>query len=822
MSDEPTRDNSSDPWGKGGPEKKSADPLPVQVEKAPEERSSGRMAWKTKVDRIFPHIPSTSQDRLTNPLPGIVLFLVLLALAALSILLIRPPAPLPASAPADQYSAARALPYIQALAARPRPVGSPAHAEAQAYLIAQLRQLGLEPQVQRAVSVRGGQVAHVENALARLPGSTSGGKAVLLMAHYDSVPTGPGASDDASGVATLLETARALKAGSRSLANDVIFLFSDGEEQGSMGAAAFVEQHPWAKDVGLVLNFDPEVQSGPHYTSDISPNNNWLISQYAEAAPHPLASSLFPEIYHRLPTDNDLTLFKNAGYPGLLFGTPNVSAYYHTALDNAENVDLGSLQHQGSYALALVRHFGDLDLAANHGGDAVYFNALGNHLLVHYPQGWVFPLVALAGLVLVGALVFGLRRKQVALRGVLLGALAALLVAAVLAGVGFLLWRLVLAVYPQYDTGSDTYNGLYYWLAFMAAGMGLAALLHSGLRTRIQAADLALGSLLLWLALGLGSSVWMPGASYMFTWPLLFGSIGLWGWVVLRRSRLAILWRITWLALFAVPAIALVVPLLYEGYVSLSIQLIWIPMAILGLLVGLLALPLEIIARPRKAWLPALMGIIAVGFLVAGHLTSAYTPTRPLQDGVWYGLSADEGKANWIAAGAYTTLTGPDAWTEQFLGEDGGKGYIRDIFPWYSLQTYATPAPLAEFPAPQVEELTVTASGAFHLHVVPAPGTSAMYFYTMPDPAPVTFYVDDRPMESEGALAYWAPPAEGFDLTVESATLDSLTLRVVDHTFGLPTFPGFSYTPRPAWITPDTDWSTDSTMVAKTFVFEKE
>jgi acetylornithine deacetylase/succinyl-diaminopimelate desuccinylase-like protein len=48
--------------------------------------------------------------------------------------------------------------------------------------------------------------------VARLSG-TGGSKSILLVSHYDSVATAPGASDDSSGVATLLETARALKAG---------------------------------------------------------------------------------------------------------------------------------------------------------------------------------------------------------------------------------------------------------------------------------------------------------------------------------------------------------------------------------------------------------------------------------------------------------------------------------------------------------------------------------------------------------------------------------------------------------------------------------
>jgi len=825
MSDEPTPEDSPTPSDKGGPEKRSADPPPEQVEKAPDQKSSRWRRWKTRADRILPHLPPVPEDRLTNPLPGIVLFLFLLGVAALSILLIRPPAPLPASAPADQFSAARALPYVQALAARPHPLGTAAHAETQAYLIAQLKQLGLEPQVQKAVAVRYQMAARVENVLARLPGSKGGGKAVLLMAHYDSVPTGPGAGDDASGVATLLETARALKAGGQPLANDVIFMFSDAEEQGSMGAAAFVEEHPWAKDVGVVLNFDGAGQTGPNLASDISPDNDWLISQLGNAAPYPLASSLFPDVRRLLGAsdDNDFsTILKGSHYPGFVIGSAGSTAYWHTVLDDPAHVHLDSLQHQGSYALSLARRFGDLDLTAAHRGTAVYFNVLGDHLLVHYPQSWVFPLVALAALVSIGALVFGLRWTQVSWRGVLLGALASLLVVAVLAGVGYLCWRFVLAVYPQSQMAGrfnvNTYNGLYYWLAFLALGVALAALLHIGLRTRIRTAELALGGLLLWLALAVGSSVWLRGTSWGFTWPLLFSSIGLWGWFALRRRGSATRWRIVWLALFAIPAVAVVASLLYLGYEGLHIQLVWVAMAILGLLVGLLAPHLAIIARPRKWWLPVLMGIVAAGFLVAGHLTSAYTPERPLQDGVVYALSADNGKASWLG------WTGLDVWTEQFFGKHAGGGDYRDIFPGdYSVADYKAPAPLADLPAPTVEQLDATASGAFHLRVVPPPGAWTVHLVAMPYRTAVTYYVDDRRIEAkDGWLLYWAPPAEGFDVTVKAPALDSLRLRVVAHTLGLPAIPGFTYAARPDWIIPVSESGDNSTWVAKTFSFEKE
>ena len=821
MSDEPTPEDSPTPSDKGGPEKRSADPPPEQVEKAPDQKSSRWRRWKTRADRILPHLPPVPEDRLTNPLPGIVLFFFLLGLAALSILLLRPPAPLPEGAPADRFSAARALPYVQALAARPHPVGTSAHAEAQAYLVAQLKRLGLEPEIQKAVSVRGQTVATVENVLARLPGSKGGGKAVLLDAHYDSVATGPGATDNALAVGALLETARALKASNRPLANDVIFFFSDGEEVDLMGARAFVDEHPWAKDVGLALDLEARGRSGPVYTFQTSPGNNWLISQYAQAVPYPLASSLMYEIYRRLPNDTDFTVYKRAGYAGLDFAVIGDSAYHHTALDDAENVDLGSLQHHGSYALSLVRHFGDLDLAAAHGGDAVYFDALGTYLFVHYPRTWVFPLVALAALVWVGALAFGRRWKQVSLRGVLLGALASLLVVAILAGVGFLLWRLAVAFYPQYEMGymgGDTYNSLYYWLAFIALGVGLAALLHIVFRTRFRAAELALGATLLWLASAVGVSVSLPGVSFVLTWPLLFSSLGLWGWFALRRYTSARILGIAWLALSAIPAVLLVVPLTYQVYAALTIQQIWIPMAILGLLVGLLAPHLAIIARPRKWWLPVLMGIVAAGFLVAGHLTSAYTPERPLQDGVVYALSADNGKASWLG------WTGLDVWTEQFFGKHAGGGDYRDIFPGdYSVADYKAPAPLADLPAPTVEQLDATASGAFHLRVVPPPGAWTVHLVAMPYRTAVTYYVDDRRIEAkDGWLLYWAPPAEGFDVTVKAPALDSLRLRVVAHTLGLPAIPGFTYAARPDWIIPVSESGDNSTWVAKTFSFEKE
>jgi hypothetical protein len=814
MNDEPCSETSPTAPDGDSPAKRPADPMPGQPEEAPDGKRSWWRAVRARVGRFLPRRPPEPEDSLTSPLPGIVLFLCLLGVAVLSIYLIRPPAPLPVSASADQYSAARALTHIRALASRPRPVGTQAHAEAQMYLVAQLQRLGLEPQVQTTVGLNPmnlKDVTHVENVLARLSGSRSGGKAVLLVAHYDSPPSIPAAADDASGCATLLETARALTAGGRPLANDVIFLFSDGEEVGCMGSEAFVREHPWAKDVGVVVNLDPAGQMGPNLLTDVSPDDDWLISQVAQAGSDPLANSLAPEVYRRSGSGNDFTtVFRAAGYPGVEIGCVSYG-YYHTALDGPALVHRDSLQHQGSIALSLARRFGDLDLTAAHRGSAVYFNALGNRLLIHYPQSWAIPLVVLAALVWVGALVFGLRWKQVSWRGLLLGTLAALLVVVVIAAViDDLAGRLVLAIYPQYRMDAYTYNILYYWLASLALGVGLGALLHLGLRTRIRTAELALGGLLLWLALAVGFPLWMPGASWALTWPLVFSCIGLWGWFALRRHASARMWGIVWLAFWAVPAVALVALVLYPGSDTLPSELV------VGLLVGLLAPHLAIMARPRKWWLPALMGVVVVVVLVAGHLTSTYSPTRPLQDGVAYALSADTGKAYWVS------WSGPDRWTGQFIQETDAGGDCTGIWPEFP-SSYRAPAPLADLPTPAVQVLPTTASGIYRLRIVPAPGTWSVYVCTLPKATPVTYYVNAKPLKSDGWTAYWAPPAEGYNLSVKMpGPRHSLKLRVMAQTLGLPAIPGFTYAARPDWIVPSGDYWANSTWVAKTVSLAKE
>src|SRR5437764_849030 len=154
---------------------------------------------------------------------------------------------------------------------------------------------GLRSELQTGIARRGegpeGQPvsAYVENIIARVPG-TANTRSVLLLAHYESVSSGPGAADDASGVGVLLEMARLVQTSPR-LRNELVFLFTDGEEVGLLGATLFAQRHPLAKGVGVALNFDSGANGGPVSMYQATEHDEWLVGRLRKALPGAAAQS---------------------------------------------------------------------------------------------------------------------------------------------------------------------------------------------------------------------------------------------------------------------------------------------------------------------------------------------------------------------------------------------------------------------------------------------------------------------------------------------------------------------------------------------------
>jgi hypothetical protein len=468
-------------------------------------------------------------------------------------------------------------------------------------LFQRLAQLALQPQVQTPKDPS----SQVRNIVARLLGrGPTGKKSLMLCAHYDSVPAGPGAGDNASGIAVVLETVRALKAGPP-LDRNVIILFTDGEEDGLLGSAAFVNEHPWAKEVGVVINLDARGNSGPSIMFETSDDNGWLIRQYSQAIPHPLATSVSMDVYRNLPNSTDLTVFKRAGMAGLNFAFGAGLAYYHTPEDTPENLDPRTLQHHGENALAMARWLGQLDLDTPKGNDVIYTSILSRFVL-SYPRSWALPLAFTALLLFLGLIITGLRTGCLPLIDVAAGASVSLMAMcaapvtlALLFGLG-LVWNTL---------GVLFYGVRIPWLKFdvpiliggaILTATATLALKRSTARVRSLVA-LSLGALSWWLALSLITAWWLPGSSYLFVWPTLFGVLGL-GISMRARTRATAAGVVTLLC--ATPTLVLFPPLFRNMVDALSLDFAAPGMLLVVLFLGTMLPALEPLIVCERSWHP--------------------------------------------------------------------------------------------------------------------------------------------------------------------------------------------------------------------------
>ncbi len=324
---------------------------------------------------------------------------------------LRTPAPVPASAPPSVFSAARAMGDVRAIALRPHPTGSEDIGRVRAYLLERLAGLGLGGEVhmgQGTYAPRGDatrlMAGAVQNLIGVLPGRDRTRPALLVMSHYDTVPNSPGAADDTAGVAAALEIARLLKAGPLP-ERDVIFLFTDGEEAGLLGADAFFNTDPLARHVGVVLNLETRGAAGRTSMFETGPGSEGLIGLMAATVRTPNAISLSSAIYHRLPNDTDFTHAVRHRLPGLNYAFLDDLPAYHTPLSTPDRLDAGSLQDMGNQAGAMARALAaraELPRAGA-GASEAYDDVLGL-VFLHYPAlvGWLI-LAGSAGAVLLTA-----------------------------------------------------------------------------------------------------------------------------------------------------------------------------------------------------------------------------------------------------------------------------------------------------------------------------------------------------------------------------------------------------------------------------------
>jgi len=575
--------------------------------------------------------------------PALVLLSLILGIYA-AVDGLKPPPALPDTAPPSEFSAGRAMRYVERLAAKPHPMASAAHDEVLKEVVGLWETLGFEPEVQTAVLVDGnmGAAARVANVLARLKG-TGAGKAVMLVAHYDSVPSSPGAADDASGVAVLLETARALKTGPVP-GHDIIFLVTDGEEVGLLGARAFVKEHPWAPDVGLVVNFEARGTSGPSVMFETGPGNGPLIRAFAAAAPRPQATSFAVSIYRRMPNGTDLSVFLDAGMQGLNFAFIEEPRDYHTPQDTPAHLDPRSLQHHGSSALALARYFGRTGVPEKGRTDAVYFNAVGPGLVVYSPgTAWLAAIFAV--LFLAAAGVVGFRKRLLAPRKLPGSILFLMLVLVLCPVVAVLFAKLAGLAHGRWLPAGEPGSNPCYFAALLLLISSVFLILYGLFRRKSSWRNIAFAATFLGILLTIWATAALPGASYIIGLPALLGAAALLAIFLTGKTGIDTPVGTAAAALCAFATTVVFTPIIYFLFVALGLS----PMGGAGLAVFMTLALLSLVPavesigrRGTAAW--ALLAILAfVGFGAAGAVTTRYTVRHPpaRSNGLLYGQGRD-------------------------------------------------------------------------------------------------------------------------------------------------------------------------------------
>lgn len=558
------------------------------------------------------------------------------------------------------FSTDRTLVHVKKMSHKPHAVGFPAHTEVRNHIISELEKLGLETFIQEGYTAGDwGNLSKATNVLARIKG-TRPGKALLLLSHYDSSPhSSLGASDAASGVATILEGVRAFLEQKNAPNNDIIILFSDAEELGLNGADLFVNKHPWAKEVGLVLNFEARGSGGPSYMLlETNRGNGTLIEEFTKAnTAYPVANSLVYSVYKMLPNDTDLTVFReDMDIDGFNFAFIDDHFDYHTVRDNYNRLDRNTLAHQGSYLMPLLEHFSRIDLnQLKSPNDLIYFN-IPFFKMVSYPFEWIFPMLMIAALLLIVLVGYGFRKGELDIKGIGLGFLPLLLTLAINGVVGLYCWRVLLWAYPQYQDilHGFTYNGYAYITAFVLFSVAIAFWSYHKFN-KVRTGNLLVTPLILWLIICGLLGMYLKGGSF-FIIPVyaLLASL----WIVIDQKSP----NPFFFVVLALPAIWIFTPLIKMFPVGLGLKMM-VTTTVLTSLTFFLLLPIFNTLRSKNR-MAYLCFVLFAGFMVAAHLNSGFSKDNAKPTSLAYLLDSDKQTAIWAT---YDKVLSP--WTSQYIGE---------------------------------------------------------------------------------------------------------------------------------------------------------
>jgi hypothetical protein len=642
--------------------------------------------------------------------------LVLVLLAWLALRPTRAPRPQGGDTPATEFAASRALPVFKFLAQAPRPIASASNARARQYIVERLQSLELEPQVHSAsaqkTSVGGVGNTHVSlgiahNIVVRKAGSAldhARRPALLIASHYDSAADQVEAAGASSSVAAMLETLRALQHGAP-LANDVIFLFADGEKAGSLGARSFAEQHPWARDVGLVLQFDAAGNSGPLLLTGSRGGNGKLVAGWIEAAPLAVGTSALAILAREAPALLKGGPLDRVGPAGMRFANIEGSTGSTGGADLPGRVAHGTLQHAGETMLALTRHFGNLPLAHIGSPDEVHFELplVGQ---VQYTVEHVWSLTRLVCFMFLLACCMAVKHMDMELRMLVAGALSFLMLALALAATAISLWKGLPGLHAGYNpiaTGAGA-RDRWYFLAYVTLGIALFIELQRILHKTIGTPATTLGALLV-LVLALVAGSWaVPGATYLLAWPMITTLLAYGLLQIPRVAALPNALRIAILVAGMAPAILLFAPLLQQVSTLFTAERSALLMVALSAMLGL---GTTLFAAMRRRFVAPLMLMVCVGAVLTAGRTRQHDAEMATPNRMTYLNDAYSWKAWWVMPAEPL-----DSWSRPFFAGANGPREMREIHGMTRMEQWVARAPRHKITYPDIVVLKDDNDGA--------------------------------------------------------------------------------------------------------------
>lgn len=614
--------------------------------------------------------------------------------------------------PESEFSTIRAMEHIKIIAKEPHFVGTQYHETVRTYLIGELEKLGMKAEVQSQFSVneKWGGATMNHNIIATKKG-TGNGKALMILSHYDSAPfASKGASDDAVGVATMIEGIRAFIKSDTKHINDIIIMFSDGEEIGLNGAKAFVEHHPLAKNVGLVINFEARGSGGPSFTlMETNGGNEQMVRAFAASKNAlPIANSFLYSVYKMLPNDTDLTMFRELGnIEGFNFAFIDDFYDYHCSTDNYENVDINTVEHQGLYLMSLLNKFKDYDLSAiKSDKDLIYFNfpVIG---MIYYPFEWakvLFFILLVCSIFLISYLLF---TKKILIKNLLSGfiPLFIILISGII--ISIFGWRVIIYFHPWFNDilHGFPHQGHIYIAAFSFLSIGIFTWIYSRFFKKLNITELALPFLILWIIVIGFFTYKMTGASFLII-PVFSLLLVL---LIENLTNLQDKFKITIYHLLSIPSLIIIVPFIDMFPVGLKMKALSVSIVLLILLLGAI---LPIISNWSNKKIIAYSAIlISIILFFKAEMNSNYSVMQPKQNSLNYVYYADEKLAYW------ETFNGTiDPWLEKVMGNNLIRGSKADILlnsKYNSKVTYNSPAPEISLAMPSINVLSDSISGKY-------------------------------------------------------------------------------------------------------------